>query len=244
MNASARSHLMTGVAAVGASAIAIASSVAPPPDVRVPAHQPATTHVVSKATVELLAAVQRMTPRAVTSPPTTGTPAAFTAIPQAAAVTDPFALNAASDVIVNAWNAVLLWIDYGVDLTDFVLGFIPGISVIGNQISIVYYSLVRPVANSFVVDLVAPVVNDPVNINSYVNGLATLGSVTVNSLINLGDQRVQLLLRLARPTDTAATSYRPNRHNHRGVGRPARASRSQRRRHRQGCSQHLAGRGK
>jgi hypothetical protein len=89
MNASARSYLMAGVAAVGASAIAIASSVAPPPHVSVPAHQPATTHVVSKATVELLAAVQRMTPRVVTSPPTTGAPAAVTAIPQAAAVTGP-----------------------------------------------------------------------------------------------------------------------------------------------------------
>jgi hypothetical protein len=95
-------------------------------------------------------------------------------------------LNAASDVIVTAWNAVLSWIDYGVDLADYALGFIPGLNLIGDQISIVYYSLVRPVANSFVVDLVAPVVNDPLNINSYVNGLVTLGSVTVNSLINLG----------------------------------------------------------
>src|SRR5262249_30386725 len=169
-----------------ASTIAIASFVTPPPDVRVPAQQPATIHAVSKATVELLAAVQRMTPRVVTSPPTTGTPAAVTAIPQAAAVPGPVTLHAASDLIVGAWNAFLYWIDYGVNLTDYVLGFIPGISIIGDQVSIVYYSLVRPVANSFVVDLVAPVVNDPLNINSYVNGLTTLGSVTVNSLINLG----------------------------------------------------------
>ena len=186
MTVCARPYLTAGVAAVGASAIAIASSVAPPPDVTVPASQPATTHVVSKATVELLAAIQRMSPRLVISPPTTGAPAAVAAIPQAAAVTSPVPLNAASDVIVTAWNAVLPWIDYGVDLADYALGFIPGLNLIGDQISIVYYSLVRPVANSFVVDLVAPVVNAPLNINSYVNGLITLGSVTVNSLINLG----------------------------------------------------------
>jgi hypothetical protein len=98
----------------------------------------------------------------------------------------PAPQSAASDLIVTAWNAVLPWIDYGVNLTDYVLGFIPFGYLIGDQVSIVYYSLVRPVANSFVVNLVAPVVNAPLNINSYLNGLAALGSVTVTSLINLG----------------------------------------------------------
>ena len=50
--------------------------------------------------------------------------------------------NAASDLIITAWNAVLPWIDYGVNLTDYVLGFIPYGYLIGDQASIVYYSLV------------------------------------------------------------------------------------------------------
>jgi hypothetical protein len=175
MKVSARPYLMCGIAVVCASIIAIASAVAPPPDVTVPANRPVPTRTASKATVELLAAVQRMAPAVVASAPGA-----------AAATAAPAPQNAASDLIVNAWNAVLPWIDYGVNLTDYVLGFIPYGYLIGDQISIVYYSLVRPVANSFVVNLVAPVVNAPLNINSYINGLAALGSVTVTSLINLG----------------------------------------------------------
>jgi hypothetical protein len=175
MNVSARSYFMGGIAVVCASIIAIASAVAPPPDVTVPANRPVATRVLSEATVELLAAVQR-TALGVVSRAPAATAAAAAPAPQ----------NAASDLIITAWNAVLPWIDYGVNLTDYVLGFIPFGYLIGDQVSIVYYSLVRPVANSFVVNLVAPVVNAPLDINSYLNGLAALGSVTVTSLINLG----------------------------------------------------------
>jgi hypothetical protein len=175
MSASARSYFMGGIAVVCASVIAIASAVAPPPDVTVPANRPVATQVLSEATVELLAAAQRMAP-VVVSPAPAVTAAAAAPAPQ----------NAASDLIITAWNAVLPWIDYGVNLTDYVLGFIPYGYLIGDQVSIVYYSLVRPVANTFVVNLLAPVVNAPLNINSYLNGLVALGSVTVTSLINLG----------------------------------------------------------
>jgi hypothetical protein len=187
MHLPVRSYLSAGVAAVGASAIAVASSIAPPPDVRIPPEPPAATRVMSDTTVELLAAVRNVAPRLVSSPPTR-IPASTTApgAPAAVVPQGPVAQNAASDFVVNAWNAALPWIDYGVDLTDYVLGFIPGLSIIGDQVSIVYYRLVRPVADSFVVNLVAPVVNAPLNPASYVNGLATLGSVTVTSLINLG----------------------------------------------------------
>jgi hypothetical protein len=168
MRVSVRACLLAGVTLIGASAIAIAPVQVAPPDVTVSADRPTTTRVVSDARVEFLAAVQQMAP------------------PSAAVTADPVPLNAASDAIINAWNAALPWIDYGVNLTDYVLGFIPYGYLIGDQISIVYYSLIRPVANSFVVNLVAPVVNDPLNPASYVNGLLTLGSVTVTSLINLG----------------------------------------------------------
>jgi hypothetical protein len=168
MRVSVRACLLAGVTLIGASAIAFAPVQVAPPNVRVSAERPTTTRFVSDARVEFLAAVRQMAP------------------PSAAVTADPVPLNAASDAIINAWNAALPWIDYGVNLTDYVLGFIPYGYLIGDQISIVYYSLIRPVANSFVVNLVAPVVNDPLNPASYVNGLATVGSVTVTSLINLG----------------------------------------------------------
>jgi hypothetical protein len=131
MNASARSHFLGGVAVVCASVIAIASPLAPSPDVTVPANRPVATRAVSEATVELLAVVQRTAPR-VDSPARPGATAAAAPAPQ----------NAASDLIITAWNAVLPWIDYGVNLTDYVLGFIPYGYLIGDQVSIVYYSLV------------------------------------------------------------------------------------------------------
>jgi len=169
MTTRVHSYVTAGIAALAATTIAIAPTSAPPPR---GAPTQSVVSQVSKARVGLLAAAQRMT--------TTVRPQAATASVMATP------LNAASDVIVNAWNAVLPWVDYGVNLSDYVLGFIPGLNIVGDQISIVYYSLVRPVANSFVVNLVAPVVNAPLNINSYINGLVTLGSVTVTSLINLG----------------------------------------------------------
>jgi hypothetical protein len=67
MQSPARSYLMASVAAVGSSAIAIAPSVAPPPDVRIQADPHPAARVVSKATVELLAALQPMSPRSVLS---------------------------------------------------------------------------------------------------------------------------------------------------------------------------------
>jgi hypothetical protein len=172
MTTRVRSYVTAGIAAVAAGAIAIAPTVAAPPAVTVSPKVPVASQV-SQARVALLAAAQRLT---------------LAVDPEAAAATaaSPAPLNAASDFIVAAWNAALPWIDYGVNLTDYVLGFIPYGYLVGDQISIVYYSLVRPVANTFVVDLVAPVVNAPLNINSYVNGLVALGSVTVTSLINLG----------------------------------------------------------
>jgi hypothetical protein len=172
MTARLHSYVTAGVALIAAGAIAIAPTVAPLPTTAV-SHTEPVAGQVSKARVELLAAVQHMT-TAVRQEPT------------AATTPSPAPLNTASDFIVAAWNAALPWIDYGVNLTDYVLGFIPFGYLVGDQISIVYYSLVRPVANSFVVDLVAPVVNAPLNVNSYVNGLVALGSVTVTSLINLG----------------------------------------------------------
>ncbi|MGV0601881.1 hypothetical protein ABQE42_19835, partial [Mycolicibacterium pulveris] len=159
MGVSVRSLLMSGVSVVGATAIAIAPVQAPPPEVI--AHTSAPVRVVSNDFVELLAAVQ----------PT-------------AAPGDPVALNAAGDAIINAWNSLLPWIDYGVELAAYVVDFIPFGFELADQINIFYFSLIRPIANSFVVDLVAPVVSDPLNLNSYIDGLSALGSTTVNSLWN------------------------------------------------------------
>lgn len=161
-----KSVLMAGISVVGATAIAIAPVHAPPPDIGTSYHS-APVRVVSDEFVELLAAVQPVTVTA-----------------------DPVALNATGDAIINAWNRVLPWIDYWVELAAYAADFIPfGYFIpigydISAQIDIFYFTLIRPIANSFVVDLVAPVVDDPLNLDSYIDGLSTLGSVTWNSLQN------------------------------------------------------------
>ena len=127
MNVSFRPYFMASIAAVGASAIALAPLQAPPPEIADSAHRPTATRVVSHATVDLLAAVERTAPTAIVA-----------VLSSAATPGDPVVQNTASDLIVAAWNAVLPWIDYGVNLTDYVLGFIPGLNIIGDQVSILY----------------------------------------------------------------------------------------------------------
>ncbi|MGE2689803.1 hypothetical protein [Mycolicibacterium pulveris] len=167
MAVSVKSLLMSGISVVGAGAIAIAPVSAPPPETSTSYYHAAPVRVVSDQFVELLAAVQPIS-----------------------ATAEPVTLNGAGDAIINAWNRALPWIDYVVELAAYAADFIPfGYFIpigydISAQIDIFYFTLIRPVANSFVVDLVAPVVSDPLNLDSYIDGLTTLGSVTWNSLQN------------------------------------------------------------
>ncbi|MDA4105876.1 hypothetical protein [Mycolicibacterium holsaticum] len=170
MAVSVRSLLMSGVSVVGATAIAIAPVQAPPPQITAHSNV-APVRVVSDEFVQLLASVR-----------------------PAAEPGDPVALNSAGDAVINAWNRALPWIDYWVELAAYVVDFIPfGYFIpigfdLSAQIDMFYFTLIRPIANSFVVDLVAPVVDDPLNLDSYITGLRTLGSVTWNSLQNFAIQ--------------------------------------------------------
>jgi hypothetical protein len=71
-------------------------------------------------------------------------------------------------------------------LTNYVLGFIPFGGLISSQANIVYGYLVRPISDSVVYQLIVPVVNDPLNPASYVNGAIAVGQATVNGLISAG----------------------------------------------------------
>lgn len=182
MRTMTRAWMSVGVAAVTATALTVVPSAdepTPPGPARV-----AAPPVLLTAAAEPLAATEL--------PDLLGDwLQSVVVLPTAAAPTPPavepvVGSTSLGNAVINAWNWALPWIDYGVELADYVLGFIPGGYLIGDQIDIVYFSLVRPVANSFVVDLVGPVLNEPLNLASYVDGLVTLGQVTVNSLINLG----------------------------------------------------------
>ena len=117
MKISARSVLMAGVATLTITATAAAPSVqALPREVAVRATDAASQQDPSQQQVDLLAAIQRLAPKAVVSP-TVGQLAAPTA--------GLFAFPGLGNAIIGAYNAIEPWVAYGVDLADYALGWIP-----------------------------------------------------------------------------------------------------------------------
>jgi hypothetical protein len=181
MTVSVRSYLTVGVAALAASAVAVA-----------PVHAPA-QQSVGTAAVRISAAVQPLLQRVGTaaavlglvsaSAPTTPKPAAASAgaTPQASATA-----NATGDWVANAWNFADYWISYGADLTQYVLGWVWPLSLIGDQAPILWYNLGSPIGDATVYGLIIPVLNDPLNWSVWSAGLTTVAQTTVTALVNTG----------------------------------------------------------
>ncbi|MDH6244603.1 hypothetical protein [Mycobacterium sp. OTB74] len=217
MSVSVRSYLTAGVAAIGASAIAIAPTVVPLPDIQVANTAAQVRPAISHEMVELAAAVEQMAARAAaaaagstaptqpdpvisalqtlvpsagTSIPVPGnTPTGSTATSAAATVGSNAVVapqNAASDWLINAYQFIQYWVDYGVDLSQYILGWIPFGYLIGDQVGIVYYNLVRPVADTTVYNLLVPVLNDPLNPAVWLNGIGDVAWSVGAGLVNTG----------------------------------------------------------
>jgi hypothetical protein len=182
MSGSVRTRLTVGIAAITASAVVLAPTTTPTP--RPDAQELSAPRVALTAAVKPLV-VTPLTPKQLdTARAVIGRldPKAASLLPQAA----PAPLNAASNSITSAYEWLKGWVSYGVDLAQYALQFIPYGYLIGNQIGIVYDTLVLPISDSVVYGLIIPVVNDPLNLASYVNGAVAVGSTTVNSFINFG----------------------------------------------------------
>jgi hypothetical protein len=180
MSVSIRSHLAAGVAALAVSATVLAPVIVSAPAAETPRVDLAAS--VKPLVIEPLSPEQVATARAVIEriDPEAQLPL------QTAAIVAPTPQNAASNAIVAGYQFIQYWVDYGVQLADYVLGFIPYGYLIGDQVNIVYFNLVRPISDSVVYGLIVPVVNDPLNIWSYVNGAVVVGQTVVNALINTG----------------------------------------------------------
>ena len=184
MSGYVRNHLTAGVAAITATALVLSPTTPFTPSFEAPAG--ATSRVDLAASVKPLvleppspsqletarAAIRRLDPGA-----TLGLPVAAAA---------PTPQNAASDLITAGYQFIQYWVDYGVNLAQYVLQFIPYGYLIGAQVGIIYYELIRPISDSVVYDLINPIVNDPLNIWTYINGAVAVGQTTVVSLINTG----------------------------------------------------------
>ncbi|WP_237572195.1 hypothetical protein [Mycolicibacterium lacusdiani] len=183
MSVDLRSHLAAGMAALAVSAVALSPAAMPARD----AGPEAVARSVDLASSVRPVVLEPLRPEQVAIARDVIErldPEAAALIPEPPA--DPVTLNAASDGINAAYQWLQGWVNYGVELTQYVLQFIPYGYLIGDQVGIVYYELVVPIADSVVYDLIDPVVNDPLNIWSYINGIGAVATTTVASFINLG----------------------------------------------------------
>lgn len=187
MSTSVRSYLVAGAAAATATAIALAPVQAAPADIAVPAQPTSTQPQLTQAMVDLLAAASRMT--AAVAPkltdPTDAAPAPGVA-PAAAVTRDVAVQNAASDWLTSGYQFIQYWVDYGVDVAQWALGWVPGGWIIGDQVGIFYDDLIRPIADAIFYQAVVPIVNDPLNFGVWVNGIGNAIGSSVNSAINFG----------------------------------------------------------
>ena len=94
--------------------------------------------------------------------------------------------NVASDLVNAVYYPVRNTIDYGVSVFQDVLAPIPLVRIVGDQTELLWDNLVLPISDSVVFDAIDPILNAPLNINSYINGAYNVGATTVNSLINTG----------------------------------------------------------
>ena len=183
LNRCGRAFLAGVVAVASATAIAIAPSVSAPP-------RPVPV-------VQLAGAAQPLidSPTLLAALSTPGVPQVVTAAPAVvAAVTGPV-LTGIGQGILAVYNAVLPWVDYGVELASYVVGWIPVVGIFAPQINIVYFSFIRPVANS-VVNNLAGVLEGTIGIGS---ALGNVGTDTVNALVGLGVAEVNWLLSFLPP---------------------------------------------
>jgi hypothetical protein len=184
MSVSLRSHLATGVAAVATAALVVS-----PTTVSAHPSMQASERAVT-ARVDLAASVKPIVLEPLRPEQAAVARDAISRIVPdstfAAAAAAPAPLNAASDWVVGAYQWLQYWVSYGVDLADYVLGFIPFGYFIGDQINIFYDFLITPIADSVVYGLVVPVLNDPLNISTWVDGLVNVGQTAITAAINTG----------------------------------------------------------
>lgn len=187
MSTSVRTYLVAGAAAATATAIALTPVQAAPADIAVPAQPTSTQPQLTQAMVDLLAAASRMTaavaPRISSQ---TGDAPASALAPAATVTGDVGVQNAASDWLTSGYEFIQYWVDYGVELAEWAVDWVPYGYLIGDQIDIFYWDLIRPIANAIFYQAVVPIVNDPLNLSVWWDGIGSAIGTSINAGINFG----------------------------------------------------------
>lgn len=187
MSTSVRSYLVAGAAAATATAIALTPVQAAPADIAVPAHPTSAEPQLTQAMIDLLAAASRMTAAVAPKLPSeSGTAPALGVAPAAAATGEVGVQNAASDWLTGAYEFIQYWVDYGVELAQWVLGWVPFGYLIGDQVGLFYDYLIRPIADNIFYEAIVPIVNDPLNFGVWWNSIGNAIGSSIGDAINFG----------------------------------------------------------
>lgn len=208
MHASIRAALAAGVTVLTGSALAIAPTVqplsAPPTRITAPISFTAGSAGIPAATdAQLLTTLAAFVP-----PPASGRsasegapavtieqPAGVDDPAQQATADDPVVLNAASDVIDTVYAFTRYWANYvSLELGPWLINWIPFGYLISDQIQIWYPNFVLPVVDSFVYDFLDPVVNDPLNLAVWAQGIGDIIDAAVNGVVNGVSAEIQYIL--------------------------------------------------
>jgi hypothetical protein len=183
MGISMRSLLISGVSTLAVASIAVAP-VRMLPEAPV-ARTSAPVHLV--AAVTPLTQVDFLTARADISEVV-----AELDLPLAA--DDITVQNSASDFVTWFYEGIVEWTDYfALELAPYVLQFVPAGWVITNQIYAIYPPIID-FTDSVVFDLINPVLNDPLNLQVWANGIGAVTYTGVASLINVAINEVNLVI--------------------------------------------------
>jgi hypothetical protein len=91
------------------------------------------------------------------------------------------------DAIINGYNLVIPWVDYGVNLAQYAVGWIPVASFFAPQIGIFYYDLIRPIMTSAVYNfayVVGGTIGFVQGVSNVINDSINAGIGFVNAEIN------------------------------------------------------------
>lgn len=111
------------------------------------------------------------------------------AVPGGAGVDDDLAepgqLNAASDLIDNVYDVTRYWANYvSLELGPWLINWVPFGYLVSDQIYIWYPDFVLPVVDSFVYDFLDPVVNNPLNLQVWLDGIGAILNTAFNGVVD------------------------------------------------------------
>jgi hypothetical protein len=183
MRISLRSMLIAGVSTLAVSSLAVAPVRATPEQ-----------HVAQvPAQVQLSAAVTPLPrPDMASALAEISQIAADLDLPLAAA--DVTAANPASDFVNWVYAGIIQWTNYfAEELAPYVLQFVPFGWLITDQIFAIYPPIIQ-FTDSVVYQLIDPVLNDPLNLEVWANGLSAVAYTAVASLVNVAINEVNLVI--------------------------------------------------